>query len=119
MAPFVVDGSLIFAQSVIKDLGNFTMIRSPPKCAARIGQAFSQTLSSIKVPLEAIHNIPDVERNGRTFSDGVGTCSLDVLQKVWDGSATGPGMKPTILQVRIQGTNPSGTKSYHIAPLAH
>ena len=97
-------GSLVHAQEVIKGLGDFSLIRSPAKCAARIGQAFSQTFSSIKIPESAISQMPDVERNGRTFSDGVGTCSLAVLHKVWDGYSANRGqLKPTILQIRFQG----------------
>ena len=103
MAPFVVSGTLIHARAVIQDLGDFTKIRSPAKCAARIGQAFSQTLTSIRLPPEAIEIMPDIERNGRTFSDGVGTCSVEVLHKVWDAYKTARGLKPTIIQLRIQG----------------
>lgn len=101
MAPFVKDGTLIFAQRVIKDLGDFSLIPSPAKCAARIGQAFSQTFSSITIKTFSI--IPDVERNGRTFSDGCGTCSSDVLKEVWKNYPQARGLKPTVLQIRFQG----------------
>lgn len=104
MAPFVWQGSLIRAPEVIKDLGDFSLIRSPAKCAARIGQAFSQTFSSIKIPESAISQVEDVKRNGRTFSDGVGTCSLKMLHRVWDGNSANRGhSKPTVLQIRFQG----------------
>jgi len=103
MAPFTLDGSLKYARSVIKDLGDFSKIRSPAKCAARIGQAFSQTLSAIPIPKEAICTIPDVIRNDRVFSDGVGTCSTAILHRIWDGYDQSRGTKPTILQIRFQG----------------
>lgn len=103
MAPFTIGGSLIYAPAVIKDLGDFRLIRSPAKCAARIGQAFSQTFSSIYIPPEAIISIPDVERNDRTFSDGVGTCSTEVLEKIWREYPQARGLKPTIYQVRFMG----------------
>lgn len=103
MAPFVLDGSLVFAQSVIKNLGDFSSIRSPAKCAARIGQAFSQTLSSVTISPKAFCLIPDVERNGRTFSDGCGTCSYDVLREIWKKYAQASGLKPTVFQIRFQG----------------
>ena len=103
MAPFTVNGSLIYARSVIKDLGDFTLIRSPAKCAARIGQAFSQTLTSVAISLKALKGIPDIERNGRTFSDGVGTCSLEVLEEIWQVYSQARGLKPTALQIRFQG----------------
>lgn len=103
MAPFVLNGSLVFAQNVVQALGDFRLFRSPAKCAARIGQAFSQTFSSISIPPQAFNRMPDVERNGRTFSDGVGTCSSDVLQQIWKGYTQARGLKPTVLQIRFQG----------------
>ncbi|KAL9027908.1 MAG: hypothetical protein Q9196_003644 [Gyalolechia fulgens] len=81
MAPFTWNGQLRHAGSVIKDLGDFSAIRSPAKCAARIGQAFSQAFSSVDIPKEAFRSLPEIDRldaHGirRTFSDG-GMISLD------------------------------------------
>ena len=103
MAPFTLNDSLTYAPGVIKDLGNFESIRSPAKCAARIGQAFSQTFSSVHIPSEAFQIMPDIERNGRTFSDGVGTCSTEVLEKIWREYPQARGLKPTIFQIRFMG----------------
>ena len=103
MSPFSMDNVLMHARLVINHLGDFSHIRSPAKCAARIGQAFSQALNSIQIPLEAVERIPDVERNGRTFSDGVGTCSQDILHLIWEYSSRSRSLKPTILQIRFQG----------------
>lgn len=105
MAPFVLGGIVTHARAVIKDLGDFSMIRSPAKCAARIGQTFSQALSSVTLPLEAFRQMPDIERNGRTFSDGVGTCSVSILVKIWNAYAQSRTLKPTILQIRYAGSN--------------
>jgi hypothetical protein len=44
MAPFPTGGTLFFASLVLKDLGNFDMIRIPAKCAARIGQNFTVSI---------------------------------------------------------------------------
>lgn len=103
MAPFVLNGTLMHARAVIQDLGDFRLIRSPAKCAARIGQAFSQTFSSISLPEEAFILTQDIERNGRNFSDGVGTCSYAVLQKIWSAYAQSKALKPTLLQIRFAG----------------
>ena len=105
MAPFTFHKRIMFAPMVIEDLGDFTRIRNPAKCAARIGQAFSQTLSSVEVPVNALIQIPDVERNEYTFSDGVGTCSRKILDKIWAGytEARRMVMKPTVFQIRYQG----------------
>ena len=103
MAPFIEDGSLVTAGSVIKSLGDFSHIRSPAKCAARIGQAFSQAFSSVELKRSDLKYMPDVERNNRTFSDGVGTVSLSLLQKIWSEYAESKKLKPTVLQIRFAG----------------
>ncbi|KAF2758120.1 RdRP-domain-containing protein [Pseudovirgaria hyperparasitica] len=102
MAPFVHHSSLIHSQEVVKDLGDFSTIRCPAKCAARIGQAFSDTTTSIAVKKESVGAQHDVERNGRVFSDGCGTISLELLRRVWRDS-TVRGMVPTLLQIRFAG----------------
>ena len=104
MAPFNLDRDVVHARSIIQDLGDFSQIRSPAKCAARIGQAFSQTFSSVQLPPATIRtDFPDIKRNGRNFSDGVGTLSPSVLRMIWDAYAMSRASKPTLFQVRIGG----------------
>lgn len=105
MAPFTLGGELLHARLVIKRLGDFSGIRSPAKCAARIGQAFSQTFSSITLAKESIHIIDDVERNGRVFSDGVGTCSEMVMKKIWKEYSQSRDLEPTVFQIRFAGND--------------
>lgn len=107
MAPFTLDGEILYARSVIKRLGEFSEIRSPAKCAARIGQAFSQTFSSVSIPEQQIDPIPDVKRNNRVFSDGVGTCSDSVMRKIWKEYAQSRGLAPTVFQIRFRGESPA------------
>ena len=102
MAPFVHNGSLLYDRELIKDLGNFSHIRSPARCAARIGQAFSDTRDAITLDPEVVKEMPDVKRNERVFSDGVGTISMEALEQIWDGLLHGK-RKPTVLQIRYQG----------------
>jgi hypothetical protein len=104
MAPVTLpESGLVIPPQVIKQLGNFTAIRSPAKCAARIGQAFSDTTGVATITPEALVRKPDVERNGRTFSDGCGTISEILLKEVWRGYALGRDLKPTVLQIRFAG----------------
>ncbi|KAF2838607.1 RdRP-domain-containing protein [Patellaria atrata CBS 101060] len=103
MAPFVQGKGLIHAKDVIKNLGNFSDIRSPAKCAARIGQAFSDTTAAIPLTMESIGVLPDIKRNGRVFSDGVGTISKALLHRVWQEWSFGNKRKPTCLQIRFAG----------------
>ncbi|KAG9245825.1 rna-dependent rna polymeras-like protein [Calycina marina] len=104
MAPFVHNGSLVDARFAIGDLGDFSLIFSPAKCAARIGQVFSDTPTSVKIDPTAFSRIPDVERNERVFSDGVGTMSTEVMgKKKWDRLSKFRGAQPTCFQIRCGG----------------
>lgn len=103
MAPFVFNGELLDSAKVISNLGDFASITCPGRCAARIGQAFSDTVSSVDVPVRAEVEIPDIKRNGRNFSDGVGTISRDMLERIWAMSEKKYQHKPTILQIRYAG----------------
>jgi hypothetical protein len=106
MAPFQQGERWIRAKDVIQDLGDFTNIWCSAKCAARIGQAFSDTIFAVPVPdtTFVLENKSDVKRNGRVFSDGCGTMSLELFQKMW--RALPPqrrSKRPTVLQIRYRG----------------
>ncbi|OCL15167.1 RdRP-domain-containing protein [Glonium stellatum] len=102
-APFAYHGKLIKGRDIISQLGDFKQIRSPAKCAARIGQAFSDTSGTVKICEQNLGAMKDVERNGRNFSDGCGTISSALLRRVWDDWAPSKALKPTLLQIRFQG----------------
>lgn len=104
MAPFIHEGVLLNAAAVVAKLGDFSAIRSPAKCAARIGQAFSTTDGAVKIPSAIVGHIPDVKRNGRVFSDGVGTISSKILAKLWKDYAPAKDTRPTLYQIRYAGT---------------
>ncbi|KAG9237482.1 rna-dependent rna polymeras-like protein [Amylocarpus encephaloides] len=89
--------------NIIEDLGNFVNIRCPAKCSSRIGQTFSDTRTAVKIDLDIVREVQDVTRNGRTFSDGVGTVSPSVMKVIWERLPKKAGMKPTCLQIRFQG----------------
>ena len=106
VAPFIDDKyGLQDYEDVIQGLGNFSLIRSPAKCAARIGQAFSDTRTAVPVNPANVQTIDDVERNGRVFSDGVGTISLSLLEKISD-LLPKPRSMPACLQIRYRGMEP-------------
>jgi hypothetical protein len=89
---------------IIQDLGEFSVIRSPAKCAARIGQAFSDTRTAVPIDPKIVWDAVDVERNGCCFSDGVGTMSTSLMYKIWDRLSKAPLSKPTCFQIRYRGT---------------
>ncbi|WEW61966.1 RNA-directed 5'-3' RNA polymerase [Emydomyces testavorans] len=112
VAPFTTDtGEHFDAQSIIQGLGSFNHIFSPSKLAARIGQTFSDTQTSIAIPEDAVYfNEPDVKRNGRVFSDGVGTLSASLMYKIWREYALRERVKPTVFQIRFAAPCMLGAK---------
>ncbi len=102
LAPFMIHGKRIDADSIISELGDFSHIRSPAKCAARIGQAFTDTSSSIPIDPTYVQEVDDIERNDRCFSDGVGTCSMKVLETL-QATQKSFHIPATVFQIRYAG----------------
>jgi hypothetical protein len=108
MAPFVYENKLQTYFSVINYLGTFDSIKSPARCAARIGQAFSETPVAISLVSPEVHiqMVDDVKSpdGSRVFSDGVGTISQPVMEAI---QAVIPRRKlhdgPTCFQIRWGG----------------
>jgi hypothetical protein len=106
MAPFYHPGSKnhLIASQVIENLGDFSTFRSPAKCAARIGQAFTDTNGCVTLHAGGTARIKDVERNGRVFSDGCGTISKELANKITrQYPRLQMKIKPVAFQVRFQG----------------
>ncbi|KAF3407834.1 putative RNA-dependent RNA polymerase 2 [Talaromyces pinophilus] len=106
-APFVDDnGTFQTYFSIIKALGDFSHITSPARCAARIGQAFSETPFAISLEDNNVRvtEIPDVKSpdGSRVFSDGVGTISRSVMEALWVNLPSEKG-RPTCFQIRLGG----------------
>jgi hypothetical protein len=103
MAPFEDRGEIITVNKLIPRLGDFSHIRSPAKLAARLGQTFSDTLTSIPIEKKVVKKLPDVERNGRVFSDGCGTISKEILRRIYRDYPRHATVCPTVFQVRFSG----------------
>jgi len=103
VAPFIHNGGLIVGRQIIADLGDFSSIRSPAKCATRIGQTFSDSTETIRVDPGNVRMIDDIERNDRVFTDGVGTISLELLRRIWKEFRKTKKSRATIVQIRYQG----------------
>jgi hypothetical protein len=106
-APFHDDrGCLQSHVTILRELGDFARIRVPARCAARIGQAFSETPFAVLLSQSGIRVefIPDIKSadGSRVFSDGIGTISREALAAVCrflPKSAAGS----TCLQIRLGG----------------
>lgn len=109
MAPFVDDnGDLQLYHNIIKALGDFEHIQVPAKCAAQIGQAFSETpafisLNNCSIHVQDILNIKSYLRGDKhVFSDRVGTISKEALKLIWPHLPRG-SLILTCLQIQWGG----------------
>ncbi|KAF2292442.1 hypothetical protein GH714_022824 [Hevea brasiliensis] len=79
---FFAENENISVHQIRNWMGRFTN-KNIAKCAARMGQCFSSTYATVDVPLaEADLSLPDIERNGYTFSDGIGIITPDLAKEV-------------------------------------
>ncbi|KAL5559802.1 hypothetical protein UlMin_036013 [Ulmus minor] len=78
---FAEDGKTS-AHGIKEWMGKFTN-RNIAKCAARMGQCFSSTYATVQVlSTEVNYKLPDIERNGYCFSDGIGMITPDLAIEV-------------------------------------
>ncbi|KAM0322711.1 hypothetical protein ACHAQA_009302 [Verticillium albo-atrum] len=84
-------------------MGDFYHIRVVAKFAARLGQCFSTTreIRSIRVP--TVKLIPDIERNGFCFTDGVGKISPFLASMILEEMGLESGETPSAFQFRMGG----------------
>ncbi|KAH6804759.1 RNA-dependent RNA polymerase 6 [Perilla frutescens var. frutescens] len=83
-------------------MGKFTD-RNVAKYAARMGQCFSSTYATVEVPSSEVnHKLPEVERNGYIFSDGIGMISEDAAKEVADKLQLSTNL-PSAYQIRYAG----------------
>lgn len=101
MRSFYHDGNRLHARALITSLGDFSTIRCPAKCAARIGQAFSETHSAVRIDPSIVLRYPDIQSGLYTFTDGCGTVSA-ATWKLLKGTSAGKD-QPTLYQIRYKG----------------
>ncbi|KAH0682233.1 hypothetical protein KY289_019985 [Solanum tuberosum] len=79
---FFAEAPEIRVPNIINWMGKFGN-RNVAKCAARMGQCFSSTYATVEVPPSEVNSeLPDIERNGYVFSDGIGMMSADLSIEV-------------------------------------
>ena len=96
-------GNLMSSDNIINELGNFKEFTNPAKAAARLGQAFTDTTTSVKIAPKAIAYKSDIERNGFCFSDGCGTISTAILGIIKRAHKKGKCTRSTVFQIRYGG----------------
>jgi RNA-dependent RNA polymerase len=91
------------ADDIRLSLGRFDHIKTPAKFGARLGQCFSTT-RAVRLAVKIV-KIPDVERNGYCYTDGVGKISLFLAQMA--AQELGPSNTfddpPSLYQFRLGG----------------
>ncbi|CAJ0902850.1 22617_t:CDS:10 [Entrophospora sp. SA101] len=99
------------ADQIRKEMGDFSLIKSPSLYAARMGQCFTTTISTVTIPSDQIVKIPDLEItiNGKkqNFSDGCGKISMDLARKVikkYMGVRYIKDEVPSVYQIRFGGS---------------
>ncbi|KAE8352264.1 RNA dependent RNA polymerase-domain-containing protein [Aspergillus coremiiformis] len=106
-SPFIDDNyNMQTYFSIISAIGKFGDITSPARCAARIGQAFTETpfmlpLNKHEFQISTIEDLTSPD-GARIFSDGVGAISQDVAERIWDHIPLKRG-SPTCFQIRLGG----------------
>eukprot|EP01041_Mallomonas_annulata_P004112 gene4112-8170_t len=89
------------AEDIRQWIGDLSSIKIVGKHAARLGQAFSDTIPTNTILVSQHGTIPDVERNAYCFSDGVGMISATMAE----GLHLTLGLKtiPSAFQIRFGG----------------
>ena len=84
-------------------MGNFSHIGVVAKYAARLGQCFSTTRAIKGLSKPDIVKIPDIERDGYCFTDGVGKLSPFLAQMITAELGLRVNLPPSAFQFRLGG----------------
>lgn len=85
-------------------MGDFDHIKNVAKFAARLGQCFSTTREIRGIPAPHTREVPDIERNGYCFSDGVGIISGFLARFIIQEMALDVFDDPSAFQFRMGGS---------------
>ncbi|KAK4080498.1 hypothetical protein Trihar35433_1603 [Trichoderma harzianum] len=84
-------------------MGEVGHIRIVAKHAARLGQCFSTTREMRGLPVPDVRRIPDIERNGYCFTDGVGMISEFMARMIIEEMTLDVFTEPSAFQFRMGG----------------
>ncbi|XEV03856.1 hypothetical protein FSHL1_009143 [Fusarium sambucinum] len=84
-------------------MGQFSHIKVVAKYAARLGQCFSTTRDVRGISSPNTLQIPDIEKNGYCFTDGVGKISMFLAKLVGEDMALDVCADPSAFQFRMGG----------------
>jgi RNA-dependent RNA polymerase len=81
------EGNVVTAEHIRSSLGDFDdtpLKKCPAKFAARLAQAFTATDPSVKIHRNQWEEVEDLGTEPYLFTDGVGTISKDLGNKIWN-----------------------------------
>ncbi|KAG6015395.1 hypothetical protein E4U43_005377, partial [Claviceps pusilla] len=93
----------VSCHNILAWMGDFDHIKVVGKYAARIGQCFSTTREIKGIPVPDVKYIPDIERNGFCFTDGVGIISKFQALAITEDMKLDILSEPTAFQFRLGG----------------
>ncbi|UKZ84865.1 uncharacterized protein TrAFT101_000756 [Trichoderma asperellum] len=93
----------ISCEDIRRWMGQVSHIRIVAKYAARLGQCFSTTREMKGVPIPDVRPIPDIERHGYCFTDGVGMISGFMARMIVEELALEIYNDPSAFQFRMGG----------------
>ncbi|KAG5924928.1 hypothetical protein E4U42_004531 [Claviceps africana] len=93
----------VSCDDIRKWMGDLDHIKVVGKYAARLGQCFSTTREIKGVPVPRVNYVPDIERNGFCFTDGVGLVSKFQAQAITQDMKLDVLSEPTAFQIRMSG----------------
>ncbi|KAI8354901.1 RNA-dependent RNA polymerase [Mortierella sp. GBAus27b] len=99
---FCDQGGTDTVESIHQWMGDFSLIKSIAKYAARMGQCFSSTRAIDSLASSEVEMINDIEHHQHNFSDGCGRLSKNLCQKI--GIELEKETIPTAFQIRYEGS---------------
>ncbi|KAM0246703.1 hypothetical protein ACHAQJ_010118 [Trichoderma viride] len=93
----------ISCEDIRRWMGEVGHIRIVAKYAARLGQCFSTTREMKGVPVPDVRSIPDIDRNGYCFTDGVGMISEFMARMIVEELTLDVYNDPSAFQFRMGG----------------
>ncbi|KAI0782232.1 RdRP-domain-containing protein [Abortiporus biennis] len=112
VSPFTTPSEgLVNAEVIRSSLGNFTdLLKYPSKYAARIAQALTATDPSVSIARDQWEEMDDLGKKPYLFTDGVGTISKELGDKIWAALCSArrdehqkKRVQPSAYQIRFLG----------------
>jgi len=102
MSPFYDSSKscVVTAEDIRKSIGDFKgqILRQPSKYAARLGQAFTSTDSAVEIHGTEWEEVPDIQNGRYVFTDGFGSISESLGDKIWNALGRNYGVKPSAVR---------------------